>query len=132
MRYVLCVIVTAALGTAATGCDLTSPSESLTGTWTASTGKFSFVTMNLQQSGDDEISGTACARTDGFLLYHGAPVTGEDDEVAFTVATGYTQPCCPHLVGTHFSGRQESSGDIVGRLANVDVRFERSTNDVCR
>jgi hypothetical protein len=87
--------------------------------------------MNLQQT-DDEISGTVCARSDGVLLYHGVPVSGEDENVAFTVLTGYTQPCCAHLVGTRFSGRQDSTGDIVGRLANVDIRFERSTNDVCR
>ena len=130
MRYVLCVICTAALGVVAIGCE-TSPSESLTGTWTAATGKSSFVTMNLQQT-DDEVTGTACARSDGFLLYHGVPVTGEDDDVAFTVPVGYTQPCCAHLIGTRFSGEQESSGDIVGRLGNIDIRFERSTNDVCR
>lgn len=131
MRYRLYLICIAALGLA-TGCDVTGPSESLTGTWTASLGKFSFVTMTLQQTGDDEITGTACARSDGFLLYHGVPVNGEDEHVQFTVTAGYTQPCCAHLVATHFSGRQDSTGDIVGRLGNVDVRFERSTNDVCR
>ena len=131
MRYLLCVIFTAALGVMAAGCDVTSPSESLTGTWTASSGQSSFITMNLQQTGDDEISGTACARTDGFLLYHGVPVTGEDDDVEFTVPVGYTQPCCAHMAGTRFSGH-ESSGEIVGRLASVDVRFARSTHDACR
>ena len=131
MRNVFGVMVTVALVAASSGCGFTGPSEPLTGLWTASTGKSSFITMQLQQTGD-EITGTACSRSDGFLLYHGVPVHGEDERVEFTVPSGYTQPCCAHLVGTHFSGRQDSTGDIVGRLANIDIRFERSTNDVCR
>lgn len=131
MRDVWMLICAVALLFAAAGCDLTGPSESLTGTWTASTGKHAFITMRLEQTGDD-ITGTACARSDGFLLYHGVPVAGEDSRVAFTVPAGYTQPCCAHLVGTRFSGRQDSTGDIVGRLGNADIRFTRSTTDVCR
>ncbi|HJU41359.1 MAG TPA: hypothetical protein VJ691_01045 [Vicinamibacterales bacterium] len=103
----------------------------MTGTWTASLGNFSFVGLMLQQSGD-EITGTACSRSDGVLLYHGVPVNGDYPRVAFTVPATHTQPCCALLAGTRFSGRQDSTGDIVGRLDNVDVRFERSTTDVCR
>lgn len=131
MRCVAALMFTAALVLAAAGCDVTGPSETLTGTWTASTGTSSFIGMNLEQTGD-EISGTACARSDGVLLYHRVPVAGEDSRVAFSVAANYTQPCCANLAGTRFSGRLDGSGHIVGRLGNVDIRFERSTTDTCR
>ena len=97
----------------------------------ASLGKSSFVGITLQQDGDD-ISGTACARSDGVLLYHGVPVRGDYPRVEFDVSSAQTQPCCTFLAGTHFSGRQDDTRDIVGRIGNVDVRFERSTTDVCR
>jgi hypothetical protein len=112
------------------GCNLTGPSEPLTGTWTASLGKFSFVGISLQQDGDD-IAGTACARSDGVLLYSGVPVRGDHPRISFEVASTNTQPCCAHLAGTRFSGRQDSTEDIVGRLGRVDIRFERSNTSVC-
>ena len=112
------------------GCNLTGPSEELTGTWTASLGKFSFVGITLQQNGDD-ITGTACARSDGVLLYSGVPVSGDHPRISFHVASTNTQPCCAHMAGTSFSGRQDSTHDIVGRLGSVDIRFERSGTSVC-
>jgi hypothetical protein len=112
-------------------CNLTGPSQSLTGIWTASLATSSVVVMTLHQD-DDDISGTACARSDGVLLYHGVPVRGDRSRVEFDVSSSQTQPCCGFLAGTHFSGRQDDNGDIVGRLGNVDVRFERSASDVCR
>lgn len=131
MKHVIVRIWMVALAAAGAGCNLTGPSESLTGTWTASLGKFSFVEMTLEQNGDD-ISGTACARSDGVLLYSGVPVRGDHPRVAFDVRATHTQPCCAHLAGTQFSGRQDSTEDIVGRLGSVDVRFERSDGGACR
>jgi hypothetical protein len=127
---VVTVLFTAALGLALSGCTLTGPSESLTGTWMASTGSTSFVGMTLQQT-DDDITGTACARSDDVLLYHGVPVAGDHPRVAFTVPATHTQPCCANLAGTRFSGRLDG-GSIVGRLGTIDVRFERSATNVCR
>ena len=124
-------IVIAALALSGGSCNLTGPSQSVTGIWTASLGPSSVVVMTLHQDGDD-ISGTACARSDGVLLYHGVPVRGDHPRVEFDVTTLQTQPCCAFLAGTHFLGRQEDTQTIVGRLGNVDVRFERSTSDVCR
>jgi hypothetical protein len=124
-------IVIVALALSGVSCNLTGPSQSLTGIWTASLGKSSFVVMTLHQDGDD-VSGTACARSDGFLLYHGVPVRGDHPRVEFDVSSSQTQPCCGFLAGTHFSGRQDDTGDIVGRIGNVDVRFELSASDVCR
>ena len=112
------------------GCNLTGPSESMTGTWTATLGTSSFVVMALHQDGDD-VSGTACSRSDGVLLYHGVPVRGDHPGVEFDVSSSHTQPCCAHLAGTHFSGRQDNSREIVGRLGGVDVRFERAQTGVC-
>lgn len=87
--------------------------------------------MTLEQDGD-EITGLACARSDGVLLYHRVPVTGDHPRVEFNVTLAFTQPCCGQLAGTRFSGRQDSSDDIVGKLNDVDIRFERTTNDICR
>ena len=130
MKHFFLLSSMVALVLSAMGCNLTGPSESLTGTWTASLGKFSFVGITLQQNGDD-ITGTACARSDGVLLYSGVPVQGDHPRISFEVASTNTQPCCAHLAGTRFSGRQDSTEDIVGRLGAVDVRFERSTTSVC-
>jgi hypothetical protein len=88
------------------------------------------VGISLQQDGDD-IAGTACARSDGVLLYSGVPVRGDHPRISFEVASTNTQPCCAHLAGTRFSGRQDSTEDIVGRLGRVDIRFERSNTSVC-
>lgn len=130
MKHLILPMAMVALVLTSVGCNLTGPSESLTGTWTASLGKFSFVGITLDQDGD-EISGTACARSDGVLLYSGVPVRGEHPRISFEVASTNTQPCCAHIAGTRFSGRQDSTHDIVGRLGNVDIRFERSGTSAC-
>lgn len=130
MKHFILPIAMAALALTGVGCNLTGPSESLTGTWMASLGKSSFVGITLQQDGDD-ISGTACARSDGVLLYSGVPVRGDHPRISFEVPSSHTQPCCAHLAGTRFSGRQDSTHDIVGRLGSTDIRFERSTTNVC-
>jgi hypothetical protein len=104
------------------GCGLTGPSEDLSGHWTArSIGHSSFVGFTLRQSGDD-ITGTACAMSDGVVLYSGVAVSGEHPRVQFTVASP---------LGVSFSGRQDSTKDIVGTYGTVDLRFERSPTSLC-
>jgi hypothetical protein len=111
-----------ALSTA--GCNVFGPSSSVDGQWTGSLGKFSFVCMNLQQDGDT-ITGTASAVSDGFLLYTNVPVRGEHPDVSFTVGAANTEACCQHMAGTTFSGKQDSTEDIVGRYGTGDIRFVR-------
>lgn len=113
------------------GCGLTGPSESLTGHWIArSIGHSSSVGFTLTQTGD-VITGTACAISEGVLLYGGAPVTGDYPDLQFTVATTNAAPCCSHLAGTHFQGKQDSTMDIVGSYGTFDLRFERSPTSMC-
>ena len=120
------------LAVSAIGCNLlTGPEEDLSGTWIArSIGHASQVGFTLQQSGDT-ISGSACAISDGVLLYSGAPVTGEYPHVQFTVAADDAAPCCANLVGTRFIGRRDSTKDIVGSYGTFDLRFERSDTSLC-
>ena len=119
MRAFICLL---ALSTA--GCNVFGPSQSVDGLWTGSLGKFSFVCMNLQQNGDT-ITGTASAISDGFVLYKDAPVRGEHPDVSFTVGSANTEACCQHMAGTTFSGKQDSTEDIVGRYGSGDIRFVR-------
>ena len=113
------------------GCDLTGPSRTVTGVWTATLpGHFSFAGMTLDQNGD-EVSGTACAVSEGVLLYRNTPVTGDHPNLQFTVATHDVRSCCVGLVGTRFSGRLESSGDIIGTYGTGDVRFKRAELSIC-
>ena len=113
------------------GCGLTGPSGDLSGRWVANSGgRFAFVEMTLQQS-DDEITGTACANSDGVLLYRGAPVNGDFPDLQFTVAGSQTQPCCGVLAGAAFRGRQDSSKDIVGTYRGVEIRFKRAEFSIC-
>ena len=115
-----------ALSTA--GCNVFGPSQSVDGQWSGSVGgKFSFVCMNLQQDGDT-ITGTAAAMSDGFLLYKDAPVRGDHPDVSFTVGAANTEACCQHMAGTTFSGKQDSTEDIVGRYGTADIRFVRDAN----
>jgi hypothetical protein len=116
------VIFLLALST--TGCNVFGPSQSVDGLWTGSLGKFSFVCMNLQQDGDT-ITGTAAAVSDGFLLYKDVAVRGEHPDVSFTVGAANTEACCQHLAGMTFSGKQDSTEDIVGRYGTGDIRFQR-------
>jgi len=109
------------------GCNLFGPSQSVDGLWTGSLGKFSFVCMNLQQNGDT-ITGTAAAVSDGFLLYRSVSVRGEHPDVNFTVGATNTEACCQHIAGTAFSGKQDSTEDIVGRYGTGDIRFVRDAN----
>jgi hypothetical protein len=83
--------------------------------------------MNLQQDGDT-ITGTASAVSDGFLLYTNVPVRGEHPDVNFTVGAANTEACCQHMAGTTFSGKQDSTEDIVGRYGTGDIRFQRDEN----
>jgi len=86
--------------------------------------------MTLQQSGD-VITGTACGTSDGVLLYRDVRVTGDYPRLQFTVTANQTYPCCQNLVGTVFTGQQDSTKDIVGKYGTVDLRFKRSTAAVC-
>ena len=117
---------------AGTGCGLsTGPSESIVGNWTArSTGHSSSVSMVLEQSGDD-ISGIACATSDGVLLFRGPIVRGDYPRVRFTVTASDTQPCCAGMASTTFEGKQDGTGDIVGSYGTIDLRFKRSPTTLC-
>lgn len=113
------------------GCDVTTPSQDLSGHWIArSIGHSAQVGFTLMQSGD-AITGKACAISDGVLLYKDAPVFGEYPDIQFTVGATQTQPCCPQLAGTHFLGKQDSTRDIVGTLENGDLRFKRAITPLC-
>ena len=132
MRILATIVLTAL----SLGCDLTGPSGSVSGAWTANTGgRFSFVSMTLEENGDD-ITGTACAVSDGIVLYRNVPVSGSYPNLQFTVNVTNVSNCCVELVGTRFSGRQESSGDIIGpyatSAANVRAaRFKRADTSIC-
>ena len=127
MRILATVLLTAL----SLGCNLTGPSGSVTGTWTASgIGHSSFIGLTLAQNGD-EITGTACAISDGVLLYRNVPVTGDHPNLQFIVTVANVQDCCVALVGTRFSGRQESSGDIIGSYSTSDLRFKRADPSIC-
>ena len=123
-------VVVVLLALSAAGCNIFGPSKSIDGEWIGALGKFSFVCMTLQQNGDT-ISGTAAAVSDGFLLYRGVPVRGEHPDVSFTVGPLNTESCCQHLVGTAFTGRQDSTDDIVGRYGSSDIRFQLDDRDLC-
>jgi hypothetical protein len=69
--------------------------------------------------------------SEGVLLYKDAPVSGDYPDVQFTVGAAHTQPCCPHLAGTHFAGKHDSTKDIVGAYGAVDLRFERTITPLC-
>src|SRR5262245_37660705 len=122
------LVVLLAIGAA--GCNPFGPARSVEGVWVAQQGKFSFVCLSLEQVGDT-ITGTAWARSDGFALYSGVPVHGEHPRVQFTVGPNNVAACCPHLAGTTFAGRQDSTDDIVGRLGAGDIRFELDNRDLC-
>jgi hypothetical protein len=118
------------VATTCSACSPTSPSESLTGTWRASSGHSGGFYLSLQQTGE-EIRGTACGIDSGRVLYRNAPVRGTYPRVLFTAALEHTGPCCAHLAGTTFFGRIDGSLDIVGTLSlpnggGSGLRFKRS------
>ncbi|HUQ89881.1 MAG TPA: hypothetical protein VM096_20130 [Vicinamibacterales bacterium] len=114
------------------GCGVTGPSESVEGHWIArSIGHSSQVGFTLHQTGDS-ISGTACAMSDGVLLYSGAPVFGDYPDVQFTVSRANAAPCCLQMAGTRFTGKQDSTKDIVGSYGAIDLRFQRSMTSLCQ
>jgi hypothetical protein len=127
MRYaVVCVVVLSGLA-----CNVSGPKEDLSGHWVArSIGHAEFVGLTLMQSGD-MITGKACAMSDGILLYRNAPVSGDYPDIQFTVAATQTQPCCANLAGTHFTGKQDTTKDIVGSYGTFDLRFERAITPLC-
>lgn len=113
-------------------CSLTGPSESLAGNWQANIGgKFGFVGIVLQQSGD-QISGTACRSDANIVMFRNVPVRGEYPHVRFDVASTYLEPCCLVLSGDRFAGRRDSSGDIVGVYNDTEVRFKKTAELPCR
>jgi len=112
-------------------CSPTGPSQNLSGHWIApAVGHTAQVGFTLMQSGD-MITGKACAKDQGILLYKDAPVSGEYPHVEFTVAASQTQPCCAQMAGTHFSGKQDGTKDIVGSYFTFDLRFKRSMTSLC-
>lgn len=124
----------ALLAVSTLGCGLTGPSESLEGHWLANSGdRFTFLELNLQQSGD-EITGTACESgvTGGLMFYSGVPVYGDYPDLQFTVSVSQTQPCCAVMAGSVFRGRRDSSKDIVGTYRGADIRFQRSDRAFCK
>ena len=120
-----------AMALSSISCGLTGPSGSLTGQWRANSGdRFTFVYLSLHQNGDD-ITGTACEVAAGLTFYSDVQVTGDFPRVEFTVSGNQTRPCCPSIAGSRFSGRQDSSKDIVGTYRNRDIRFERTDQIFC-
>ena len=94
--------------------------------------KFTFAYLSIEQRGDD-VSGTACATAVGVgTLYRGVPIRGDAPHVQFDVASTYTMPCCAGATGTRFTGRRDSTGDIIGVYNNREVRFTRSDAAVCQ
>lgn len=126
MRAIFVVV----LALFATGCNVFGPSKSVDGEWIGELGKSSFVCMTLTQDGDT-ITGTASAASDSFLLYRGVPVSGEHPDVHFTVGPVNVETCCQHLVGITFSGKQDSTEDIVGTYGTGDIRFKLDDRNVC-
>jgi len=113
------------------GCGLTGPDEDLSGDWIAQGAGHSLLFgLTLTQSGDG-IIGAACMKSDGLLVFSGAPVTGDYPDLQFTVSAGSTQPCCPQAAGSRFTGKQDGTKDIVGRYVNGDLRFKRSPTSLC-
>lgn len=132
MQKLRTTIVMAALALASATCNVTGPSGSLAGTWQANIGgKFGFVSIDLQQSGD-QISGTACRSDANLVMFRNVPVRGDYPDVRFDVAASYLEPCCLVLTGDRFAGRRDSTGDIVGVYNDTEVRFKKTTNPLCR
>ena len=116
----------------ASACTLTGPSDDLTGTWNAqSIGHTDVLSMTLQQSGD-VITGIACERSNGLLLYKNVAVRGDYPNLEFTVTVAQTEPCCAQMAGRTFRGKQDGSMDIVGNYAGIDLRFKRADAGFCR
>ena len=112
------------LAVSAAGCNPFGPSGDLTGVWRANTGdRFTFTYLTLEQNGDD-ITGTACEIGPNLTFYSGVQVSGDFPRLEFTVLESQTAPCCKVRAGS-FSGRQDSSKDIVGTYRGREVRFER-------
>ena len=132
MRNIRTLLVLAGVALSSSTCNLTGPSESLAGNWQANIGgKFGFIGISLQQTGD-QISGTACRSDVNIVMFRNVPVRGEYPYVRFDVASSYLEPCCLVLTGDRFSGRRDSTGDIVGTYNNTDVRFTRTPELFCR
>lgn len=113
------------------GCGLFGPSDDLSGHWIAqSVGHFQFLGLTLTQSGD-VITGTACATSDGIVLYSGVAVSGDYPNLQFSIDSAHTKPCCASLAGSTFKGRRDSTKDIVGTYTTLDVRFKRSEVSLC-
>jgi hypothetical protein len=126
MRSVVLLVALSSIG-----CNLTGPDDDLSGTWVArSIGHASFVGLTLLQTGDT-ITGSACATSESVLLYSGTPVNGDYPHLQFTVGAGNTAPCCGQLAGTRFTGKRDSTKDIVGNYGTFDLRFERSDSSLC-
>ena len=128
MRSGIYLTAMAVLVVITSSCNLTGPSEPLTGNWRANVGdKFTFAYMSIEQRGD-QISGTACASVTGVVtIYTGVPIRGDAPRVQFDDVE----------TDTRFTGRRDSTGDIVGvyhdrAYNNRDVRFPRWPNAVCQ
>lgn len=122
----------AVLALSTLGCNITGPSDDLTGAWFSNSGdRFTFAVIALRQEGD-AITGSACEVSAGRLFYKGVPVFGDYPNLTFTVAAQYTEPCCPSITGSTFQGRRDSSGDIVGTYRGRDIRFLRGGEHHCQ
>lgn len=120
MRIKLSIVLTTALSLSA--CDLlTGPSGSTVGGWRAPGIGHSghYFELSLTQDGD-MVSGVVCSGDAGFLLFEGAPVSGELPTVTFVVPTG----------GARFRGkfedeRDQIAGDLGSGAGHIPLRFVR-------
>lgn len=121
MRIKLSIVLTMALGFSA--CDLlTGPSGSAVGSWRAPGIGHSghYFELSLTQDGDT-VSGVACSGDAGFLLFEGAPVSGELPTVTFVVPTGGAR-----FAGTFEDQRDQIAGDLGSGSGHISLRFVRS------
>jgi len=123
-RASVCVVA-AALSAA---CGVSGPTESMTGAWATREDKVSPTHLNLQQDGDT-ITGTACYYATGFLRFRLAPAGGTYPYVTYVITdtTVCNGPNCAEIIGHSWSGRLDTSGEIVS-TRNDSLRFMRVAN----
>lgn len=113
---------------AVSGCAVfTGPSKSVAGSWRAPGIGHSghYYDLSLTQSGN-KVSGVACGSDGGFLLFEGAPVSGELPTVTFV------EPSLGRrFAGTFEEDRDQIAGDFGFGSGHIPLRFVRSDVGRC-